>query len=365
MGDVRLFDIHLENSWIKEDFFRKLGEIYDQGAFTLGHQPGPVEELEQIFREACGRRHALAVGAGTHALHMAAWVLGLGPGDEVIVPANTFLATATAPALTGARIVACDVEEDTLNLSRRTVEAVMSGKTRAIFAVNLYGNPAPYEDLIPLGIPIVEDAAHSHGAVCRGGMSGGMGRTSAFSFFPTKVFGGIGDSGMILFDEDAWESGLKSFRNAGQEKAHFGVVPGNVYRMHVIQALFLLEKWKILPKTLAHRRRIASIYDGYFQGSGVRIQRVLEGCQSSYFAYVVRVSDRESVVSRLAARKIPTTVQYRYLLDEQPVWDGIAARQSEIPVARKISKEILSLPMNTSVTDEQARHVAEVLLQCL
>ncbi len=365
MDEVRLFDIHLENGWIKEAFFRKLGDLYDRGAFTLGHQTGPVEELEGMFRQACRRRHALAVGAGTHALHMAAWALGLGPGDEVIVPANTFLATATAPALTGARVVACDVEEDTLNLSRRTVEAVLSKKTRAIFAVNLYGNPAPYEDLMPLGIPIVEDAAHSHGATCRDGVSGGMGVASAFSFFPTKVLGGIGDSGMILFDEDAWEGRLRSFRNAGQEKAHYGVVPGNVYRMHVIQALFLLEKWTIFEKILAHRRRIAGIYDDCFQGSDIRTQHVPEGAQSAYFAYVVRVPDRESVVSRLALRKIPTTVQYRYLLDEQPVWSEIAARTSAVPVAKRISREILSLPMNTSVTDEQARYVAEVLLQCL
>ena len=362
---VNLFDINTENRWIKKSFFRKLERLYDAGNFTLGYGDGPVEELEKIWRTHCQRGYALAVGAGTHALHMAAFALGLKPGDEVIVPANTFISTATAPAMLGATIIECDVDPETLNLTRATVEAVMSKSTRAIFAVNLYGNPYPYDGLKDLGVPLVEDAAHSHGAEYRGLPSGKLGDYSIFSFFPAKVYGGIGDGGMLLFDDNNHYDALTAFRNCGQEKSRYAVVLGNVYRLHVLQALFLIEKWHILPRILEHHRRIAAVYDEHFRDSPVRPQRVTEGCRSSYFAYVVRVPHRDKVGEKLKERGIPWTIQYRYLLHEQPVWKAMSTRKTEVPNARRALDEIMSLPINCSVTEEQAAYVAENLLDCV
>lgn len=362
---VKLVDTKLENSWIKESFFRNLGGLYDSGNFTLGYGEGPVEELEDIWGKYCQRKYALAVGAGTHALHMAAFGLELQPGDEVIVPANTFISTATAPAMLGATIVECDVDPDTLNLTRSTVEAVISNRTRAIFAVNLYGNPYPYDDLRELKVAVVEDAAHSHGAECQGLPSGKLGDYSIFSFFPTKVFGGIGDSGMILFDDARIYEAFRAYRNCGQQKPHYATVLGNVYRMHVLQALFLLEKWRVFERILTHRRRIAAVYDQYFLDSTVKPQRVLEGCLSSYFAYVVRVPNRDRVGERLKAYGIPWAIQYRYLLHEQPVWRQMSTRESDTRNAKQSLSEIMSLPMNCSVTEEQAAFVAYTLLRCL
>lgn len=362
---VKLVDINTENSWVKESFFRKLEALYDAGNFTLGYGTGPVEELEDILRGYCSRQYAVAVGAGTHALHTAAFALGLGPGDEVIVPANTFISTATAPAMMGATVVPCDVDPETLNLTRATVEAVMSERTRAIFAVNLYGSPYPFADLTELGVPLVEDAAHSHGAEHRGMPSGKLGDYSIFSFFPTKVFGGIGDGGMVLFDDGSRYEALRAFRNCGQDQPHHAAVPGNVYRMHVVQALFLVEKWTVFERILAHRRRIAQVYDQHFHDTPVRPQRVLEGCRSSYFAYVVRVPHRDKVGERLRAQGIPWTVQYRYLLHQQPVWRQIPARVTDVPNAERALSEMLSLPMNCDVSEDQAAFVAETLLGCL
>lgn len=363
--NIKLFDIQEENSWIKESFFRKLEALYDAGNFTLGYAQGPVEQLEGIFRDFCKRKYALAVGAGTHALHMAAYALGLGPGDEVIVPANTFIATALGPAMTGATIVECDISPDTLNVTRSTVQAVMSKRTKAIFAVNLYGNPYPYDDLKDLGVALVEDAAHSHGAEYKGRQSGKLGDYSIFSFFPAKVFGGIGDSGMILFDHDAVYENLRSFRNCGQLKPHYATVLGNVYRMHVLQALFLVEKWGIFNRVLGHRRKIAKVYDECFSNSPVKIQQVLKGSQGAYFAYVVRVPNRDKIGERLKALGMPWTIQYRYLLHEQPVWKQIKTRPTKVPHAQRALSEIMSLPMNSSVTEQQAAQVAETLLKCL
>ncbi len=362
---INLIDINLENSRLKESFFRKLEALYDAGNFTLGYAPGPVEELEETLRGYCRRRHALAVGAGTHALHMAAFALGLGPGDEVIVPANTFISTATAPAMLGATIVECDVDPETLNLTRSTVEAVMSERTKAIFAVHLYGNPYPYNDLRDLGVSLVEDAAHSQGAQYDGIPSGKLGDYSVFSFFPTKVLGGMGDSGMILFDSAEDYEALRAYRNCGQEKPHYATVLGNTYRMHVVQALFLVEKWAIFEDILAHRRRIAEVYDECFRDTPARSQRVLQGCRSSYFSYVVRVPNRDKVGERLREYGVPWTIQYRYLLHEQPVWRQLPTRTTDVPNAKLALSEIMSLPMNLSVTEDQARYVAETLLRCL
>jgi dTDP-4-amino-4,6-dideoxygalactose transaminase len=362
---VKLFDVRVENSWVKQSFFRKLEALYDSENFTLGYAEGPVEGLEHLWRSYCRRNHALGVGAGTHALHMAAFALGLGPGDEVIVPANTFVSTATSAAMVGATIVECDIDPNTLNVTRSTVESVMSDRTRGIFAVNLYGNPYPYDELKELNVPLVEDAAHSHGATYKDLPSGKLGDYSILSFFPMKVFGGIGDSGMILFDDTEKYEALRGFRNCGQQKPHYATVLGNVYRMHVVQAVFLMEKWKIFKRILEHRRRIAAVYDECFQETPVRPQRILQGCRSSYFAYVVRVPKRESAGERLRARGIPWTIQYKYLLHEQPVWNQIQTKTTPVPNAQRAAAEIMSLPMNCSVTEDQARSVAETLLECV
>ena len=363
--EVKLFDVKVENGWIKQSFFRALDTLYDAENFTLGYGEGPVEALESLWQTYCRRQHALAVSAGTHALHMAAVALALRPGDEVIVPANTFISTATAPAMLGATIVECDIDAATLNVSRSTVEAVMSKRTRAIFPVNLYGSPYPYEDLRELGVSLVEDAAHSHGATYKGVPSGRLGDYSIFSFFPMKVVGGIGDGGMILFDSTEPYEMLRAFRNCGQQKAHYATVLGNVYRIHVLQAAFLLEKWKIFERVLEHRRRIAAVYDECFGDTPVKPQRILQDCQSSYFAYVVQIPDRDRTGERLKARGIPWTIQYRYLLHEQPVWSRMSCRTTPVPNAMKAASEIMSLPMNCSVTEEQAAYVAENLLDCL
>ncbi|MBF0492354.1 MAG: DegT/DnrJ/EryC1/StrS family aminotransferase [Deltaproteobacteria bacterium] len=362
---IKLFDVQTENAIIKKSFFQKFEELYDSGNFTLGFSRGPVEELEELWKNHCSRKYALALGAGTHALHMASYALGLKPGDEVIVPANTFIATALAPAFLGATIVECDVDAETLNLNRSTVEKVLTPKTKAIFSVNLYGNPAPYEELKALKIPLVEDAAHSHGAEYFSQKSGCLGDYSAFSFFPTKVVGGIGDSGMLLFDAPEMEIKLRAFRNGGQDKPHHASVMGNVYRMHVLQAQFLVEKWKIFQQVLEHRRQIAAVYDELFKDTPVRPQQVLQGCKSSYFAYVIRIPHREKVVEKLLQAKVPTTIQYRYLLHEQAVTSQIYFRASEAPEASRALKEILSLPLNFSVSKDQAAFVAEKVLNSL
>jgi dTDP-4-amino-4,6-dideoxygalactose transaminase len=362
---IKLFDVTLENSWIKDEFFNQLSSLYDAANFTLGFGEGPVEELEKIFAEHSRRSYALGVTSGTAALHMAAFALGLKPGDEVIVPANTFISTALAPAMLGATIVECDVDPDTLNISSDTVSKVISPKTKAIFAVNLYGNPAPYTDLKTFHVPVLEDAAHSHGSVYRALPSGKFGDISIFSFFPTKVFGGIGDSGLILFDKEEWLAPLKAFRNCGQEKSHYAVLPGNVYRMHVVQALFLKTKWKIFDKIISHRRKIAKIYDDHFKGTDVRPQKITPCGVGSYFAYVVRLPHRDKVGEKLSSQGVPWTIQYRYLLHQQPVWEKIPHVSSPVPHAEKALSEIISLPMNTSVTEDQAAFVAKKVLESL
>lgn len=365
MKKIKLFDVYEENQIVKERFFQRLETLYDASEFTLGYHEGPVEQLELLFAQYCGRKYAIAVNSGSFALDAASYLLDLKPGDEVIVPANTFLATATMPSLHQATIVEADIDPDTWNICPQSVEQAITEKTKAIFAVNMYGNPCNYEGLRKFGVPIVEDAAHSHGATYRGEMSGNLGLFSAFSFFPTKVFGGIGDGGMLLFDKEDDEKVVRAYRNAGQEKPHYAIVPSLVGRMAVVQAAFLVEKWSIFEQLLAHRRKIAHIYDSYFKDSVVQPQKIEEGCQSAYFAYVISVPQREKVCEMLTLREIPWTIQYRYLLHEQPFWNRISSRTIQTPVAQQIIQQMISIPMNMSISEQQARYIAENVIDCV
>lgn len=289
MKPIKLFDLYSENKLIEDSFFKDLKKLYIDSDFTLGFKDGSVESLETIFKKITGR-NSLGFSSGTSALHAASFGINLKKGDEVIVPANTFIATATAPAFCGAKVVVCDVDNDTLNISFDTVSKAITKKTKAIFAVNLYGNPVDFDQLRSLDLNIIEDAAHSHGATYKNRPSGSFGCMSAFSFFPNKVFGGIGDGGMLTYEDKQLTKELKSFRNAGQSKSHWGENLGNVYRLSTINALFLEHKWKNFKKVLARRREIAKIYDAAFENiDEIKTQKITDNSESSYFCYVIRI----------------------------------------------------------------------------
>ena len=343
MKPIKLFDIERENELIKNQYFESFSNLYDQGDFTLGFNDGPVEELEQLLREHTGRKFALGVSSGTFALEAASCALDIGPGDEVIVPANTFIATATAPANTGAKIVCADINYDNMNITHDTVKKVITKNTKAIYAVNMYGNPVDYDELNTFGLPVVEDAAHSLGSIIGNKPSGLFGDLSCFSFFPTKVYGGIGDSGMVLFDNDEWFDLLKAYRNCGQSKSHYAIVPSSVGRMHTIQALFLIHKWEIFNSLIIHRRKIAAIYDRYFERSNaIKTQRIKKDHSSSYFAYVIKVKKyRDRLIGFLKTRSIDAGVHY-LPNHQQPFFRKF---RIALPVTERLAKEIITLPL--------------------
>ena len=366
---LQVFDLSAENAPVRESALSRLAALFDNSEFASGYRDGPVEELERTLARWCGRRYALGMGSGTLALEAAAIALDLGPGDEVVVPANTFLATAAAVAARGAKVVAADVDDQTWNLSAQTVARAVGPRTRAVFAVNLYGNPCPWDELEALGLPVVEDAAHSPGAQYAGRngvrQSGGLGRLSAFSFFPSKTLGAIGDAGMVLFDDPAAVEPLRAWRNCGQGEKHRAVMLGTVARMDVLQAAFLLEKWRVFEAGLAHRRQLAAVYDECFRDSPVRTQRTLPGSLSGHWVYVVRVPDRAAVTTALQAADIGWSIQYPYLLQQQPFWEGVAARPLETPVADVFVQEILTLPLHRGLSEADVRRVAEVVLSAV
>jgi dTDP-4-amino-4,6-dideoxygalactose transaminase len=363
MKPIKLFDLYSENKLIESAFFKDLKKLYADSDFTLGFKDGPVESLEAIFQEKTGR-HSLGFSSGTSALHAASFGLNLKKGDEVIVPANTFIATATAPAFCGAKVVVCDVDKDTLNISAETITKAITKRTKAIFAVNLYGNPVDYDELKKFNISIIEDAAHSHGAIYKNRPSGSFGEMSAFSFFPNKVFGGIGDGGLLTFKNKKLTPQLKSFRNAGQSKSHWGENLGNVYRLSTINALFLSHKWKNFKKVLNRRREIAKMYDEAFKGiEEIQTQKITPNSKSSYFCYVIRIKNRSSKQTKLMDIGIPTTVQYRYLINEQPVYSEICAKVLATPNALKAKKEICSLPIHYGMTNDQVEFICSNVIK--
>lgn len=363
MKQIKLFDLYAENKLIEDSFFKSFKKLYKNSDFTLGFKDGSVENLEAIFKESTGR-HSLGFSSGTSALHAASFGINLEKGDEVIVPANTFIATATAPAFCGAKVVACDVEKDTLNISAETISKAITKKTKAIFAVNLYGNPVDYDELKDFNLDIIEDAAHSHGATYKNRPSGSFGEMSAFSFFPNKVFGGIGDGGLLTFQNKKLNKSLKSFRNAGQSKSHWGENLGNVYRLSTTNALFLEHKWKNFKKVLNRRREIAEIYDEAFRNiEEIQTQKITANSTSSYFCYVIRIKNRNKKQEKLMEIGIPTTIQYRYLINEQPVFSEICSKVLPTPNALKAKKEICSLPIHYGLTNNQIEYICNNVIK--
>jgi dTDP-4-amino-4,6-dideoxygalactose transaminase len=264
---------------IKEKVFSHFEEIYDSGYFINNRF---VQKFEAAFAEYCGRKHAIACNSGFSALHLACLGLGLKPGDEVICPTNTFAATALAAYYTGAIVRFADIDPDTLNIDISSASRLINRRTKAIMAVHMYGNPLDMNALEQLGIPIIEDAAHAHGAEFRGRKAGTLGIFSCFSFYPAKNLGGMTDGGAVLTDDAGLAERLRILHDVGQKTKHDHVLFGYNYRMSEFNAAFLYEKLKMLDTWNEWRRKNASFYnEAFLDHPKIKIQKTLPGAKSS------------------------------------------------------------------------------------
>jgi dTDP-3-amino-3,4,6-trideoxy-alpha-D-glucose transaminase len=333
--------------------------VVDRGWFVLGPE---VEAFEREFADVCGARHAVGVGTGTDALVLILKALGIGRGDEVITTPLSAAYTALAVMMVGARPVFADIDPSRLTLDPRAVEAAIGPDTAAIIPVHLFGQPAAMEELSAIAarrdLAMIEDCCQAHLATCGGRPVGSFSVAAAYSFYPTKNLGALGDGGAITTADPALADRLKRLRNGGQVDRYHHAEPGINSRLDEIQAAVLSARLAFLPAWTARRRALATVYRRELAGAGVVVPPEFDAGHV-YHLFPVLAADRDALKTRLGAAGVETLIHYPVPIPRQP---ALAAEMpAECPVADRVCAEILSLPIHPSMPEAHAIEVAKAV----
>lgn len=341
-------------------------EVVRSGQFINGPQ---VQELEERLRAHVGVEHAVACGNGTAAEHLLLMALGIGPGDEVIVPDFTFIATAEAVALLGAKIVTVDVEPDSFTMDPASLRAAMGARVKAVVPVSIFGHPADFKELQKIcdeyGVTLLEDACQSLGGRRDGVNSGAFGRAAFTSFYPSKPLGGIGDGGMVFTQDGELASRLRGLREHGTAGRHYHTQLGLNSRLDTLQAAAMLVKLRAFEAEVERRCAAARRYDRALAGV-VRTPAIAAGVRSSYAQYTIQVEDgaaRERLVEHLERRGVPTAIHYPQPIHTQPSLQGHVARAGVAPVTERLNSTVVSLPLSAYMADEDQQRVIDGVLE--
>jgi dTDP-3-amino-3,4,6-trideoxy-alpha-D-glucose transaminase len=344
----------------RADVARAIARVVDSGWFVLGPE---VEAFEAEFAAASGAAFAVGVGTGTDAISLILRGLGIGPGDEVITPPLSAAYSALAVMMTGARPVFADIDPDRLTLDPGRIEAAITSRTRAIVPVHLYGQPANLEAIAPIaarhGLALVEDCAQAHLATCGGFPVGVIGVAGAFSFYPTKNLGALGDGGAVITNDAELAGRIKRLRNGGQTSRYHHQEPGANSRLDELQAAILRARLPRLRGWTERRRAIAARYRAGIRAAGVRIPPELDAGHV-YHLFPVRAADREALQARMAGRGVETLIHYPVPIPRQPAL--AATDPHQCPVADRVCSEVLSLPMYPSLGDEEVEQVVAAVM---
>jgi dTDP-3-amino-3,4,6-trideoxy-alpha-D-glucose transaminase len=353
---VPLFDTATPLAPLRDELVAKLAEVFDSGRYILGPE---VAAFEREFAASLGARHAIGVANGTDALTLALRALGVGPGDEVIVPSFTFYASAEAIPPTGARPVFCDVDPETFCVTQESVQAAMTPRTKAVIVVHLFGNVAPVAEIEALGMPVVEDAAQAAGALAADGRrAGALGTISTFSFFPSKNLAAFGDAGAVVTSDDELDERVRMLRFHGsRDKESFELVGYNS-RLDELQAALLRVTLPHLDRWCDGRRAAAAAYEDSGLGDVVELPQPAEGCTPSWHLYVVRHPQADDLAAALRAADIGHKAYYRVPTHRQPAMREYAGAV-ELPVTDELARTHLAIPMSPVLSREQAAEVAE------
>ncbi|HTO70662.1 MAG TPA: DegT/DnrJ/EryC1/StrS family aminotransferase [Myxococcota bacterium] len=362
---VPFLDLQGQHARIRGELDAAVRAVVDDCAFIQGK---PVARFEAALAKQLERRHARGVSSGTAALSIALRALGVGPGDEVITTAHTAVPTAESILLVGARPVFVDVDPETWLIDADRVEAALTPCTRALLPVHLYGMPAPLDRLLALaaqhGLPLVEDCAQAAGARLHGKRLGSFGRAGCHSFFPSKNLGGFGDGGALATDDDGIAEFAAMYRDHGRKEKFVHEIMGANERLDGLQAAVLEVKLRYLDEWNARRREVAGWYAEELAGiRSVRLQRrSAPSAEPVWHLFAVCVEDRDGLAKHLADRGVGTGIHYPLALSQQPMFARCAA-PGDFPVAERVCREVLSLPMDPFLEREQVSWVCEAVKQ--
>lgn len=363
-SQVPFLDLKSINERHRAAFRDAFERVMDSGWVLLGRE---TEGFEQAFAQYCGTKHCVAVGNGLDALQLVLRAWEIGHGHEVIVPSNTYIATWLAISYTGATPVPVEPADGSYNLDPARIEAAITPRTRAIIAVHLYGRTAEMEAICAIaarhGLPVLEDAAQAHGATLNGVRTGNLGTAAAFSFYPGKNLGALGDAGGVTTNDNDLARRVRMLRNYGSEVKYVHELPGVNSRMDELQAAFLREKLKTLDADNRRRADIAAIYRAALQDQTWLTLPEADDARmtSAWHLYVVRTAQRDALAAALRERGVQTLIHYPTPVHHQGAYAGQAVAAQAFPLAEQYAREVLSLPMDPTMNDQQVLYVIDAV----
>jgi len=392
---IPFVDLKKQYGCIKVEIDSAIQTVINESTFTLGKY---VESFEEDFAKYCGAKYCVGVSSGTDALHLALLAYGVGRGDEVITVPNTFIATAEAISMTGAKPVFVDIDPQTYNMDPQKLREFLetncdidsktdkptNGQThkciKAIIPVHLYGQPADMDPILEIAkkynLKVIEDACQAHGAVYYSQKSetknrqpltlnakpchvGSLGDAGCFSFYPGKNLGAYGDGGAIVTNDPELAQKLRLLRNHGQQSKHIHVIEGYCDRLHALQAAILTVKLQKLEEWNQRRRENASIYNQLLEDIDVIIPYVANNVEHVFHLYVIKIKNRDTLRMALNLKGIATGIHYPSPLHLQPAYKHLGHKQGDFPITERVAEEILSLPMFPELTPEQIEYVVK------
>ncbi len=366
--NMEFIDLKTQYQRLKSEIDSRIQRVLDHGQYILGPE---VDELEEKLAAYTGTKHCITVANGTDALQIAQMALGIGPGDEVITPGFTYIATAETVALLGAKPVYVDIDTRTYNLNPAKVEAAITPKTKAIVPVSLYGQCADFDAInaiaVKHGLPVIEDAAQSFGATYKGRKSCNLSTIACTSFFPSKPLGCYGDGGAIFTNDDELAKVMRQIARHGQDRRYHHIRIGINSRLDTIQAAILLPKLAILDDEIDQRQRVAETYESLLSSRSVgsnllngqmQIPYIEPHNTSAWAQYTLQVTNRQVLQEHLKQSGIPTAVHYPIPLNQQP---AVADSNVNLSVGDEVAKRVISLPMHPFLDQTSVEKIVTLL----
>jgi len=357
---IPFFDLTKQYESIQSEIDAAAAHVLKGGWYILGPE---VKAFEKEFADYIGVKHAIGVGSGTEAIHIALLALGIGAGDEVITVPNTAVATVAAIELTGARPVLVDVRDDTMLIDVEKIERALTPRTKAIIPVHLFGQSCDLDPILKLAharnIFVLEDCAQAHGATYRGKRVGAIGDIAAFSFYPTKNLGAYGDGGAITTNNAEFAQRIDLLRQYGWRERYTSDIKGMNSRLDELQAAVLRIKLRRLDGWNKARRERAALYAALVRT--VTLPREMPYGEAVYHLYVVQSPKRDELVAHLKAHGIGTMIQYPHTIHLQPAYTNLGYREGSLPVSERLAREIVSLPLYPELAMDDVRGIAQVV----
>jgi len=361
-GQVPFLDLRAATRELREEIDAAIARVVDSGSFLLGKE---LEAFEGEFAKYVGVRHCIGVGNGLDALHLSLRALGVGPGDEVLVPSNTYIATWLAVTYAGAKPVPIEPDERTYNIDPAGLEAAITKKTKAVIPVHLYGQPADMDAIQDIAkshkLWVVEDAAQAHGARYKGKRLGGIGDAAGWSYYPGKNLGALGDGGAVTTNNSELAERIRTLRNYGSAVKYFHEVKGFNTRLDEIQAAVLRVKLRHLDDWNDRRRKVAAFYIRELGNFNLTLPSVPDWAEPVFHLFVVRSKRRDDLQRHLKSAGINTLIHYPLPPHLQAAYSDLGLTAGSLPISERIQAEVLSLPMGPQLSESQAATVVRAI----